>query len=96
MPLTHSSQELHNKEKDLFEFVKDKYDIKDDELRKYLKSQKVHYSHEEFSTFAPFSDHADSEQDDQNQNPLNFTLVFDKVIISNKKQSTFIYKIYLR
>ncbi len=92
IPLMHNDQALHNSEKNLYEFIRDDYDIKDDELRKYLKEQKVHYDHAEFSTFEPLGS---SEDEDVNQS-INFTVVFDKIFVGNRENSTFVYKIYIR
>ncbi len=93
LSLMHIDQKYHNSEKDLYEFIRDDYDIKDDELRKYLKEQKVHYDHEEFTTFEPLGTSGD--EDDVNQS-INFTIVFDKIFVGNKENSTFVYKIYIR
>jgi prepilin-type N-terminal cleavage/methylation domain-containing protein len=97
--LTHSNQKYHNKNMNLYEFIKYDYKIKDDDLRKYLKSKKINYEHEEFSTFSPFSEgDADTlkTQDNNIAEMVNFTLVFDRVKIWTKEQSSYIYKIYMR
>jgi prepilin-type N-terminal cleavage/methylation domain-containing protein len=92
--LIHNNQKFHNKHTDLYEFIKYDYNIKDDDLRRYLKSQKVHYTHEEFTTFSPLSE-GDGTSNSEND-MIDFTIVFDKVQVWTKKQSTYIYKIYMR
>ena len=92
LPIIHSNHKFHNREVEVYEFIKDEYDIKDDELRLYLKDQKVHFTYEEFSTFTPFGD----EEIQESGSLPNLTIVFDKIEVYNKKQSTFIYKIYMR
>lgn len=91
LALNHNNQNSHNKDIDLYSFIKYDYNIKDDELRRYLKSKKVHYEHEEFTTFSPLSEGGDTKQD-----IIDFTLIFEKVTIRTKQQSAFIYKIYMR
>ncbi len=94
LALIHNNQTFHNKEKNLYEFIRDDYDIKDDELRKYLKEKKVHYEHQEFTTFEPFGV-SENEDEDLNQS-INFKIVFDKIFVKDKENSTFIYKMHLR
>ncbi len=98
LPLMHGEYKFNNSDKELFEYVRYSYDIKDDDLRRYLKQQKVHYEQDEFATFSPFSEGEEEipQDQEQNQSMANFTIVFDKIKIDNKKQSTFVYKIYLR
>ena len=92
LALMHNDQSLHNSQRTLYDFIRDDYDIKDDELRKYLKEQKVHYEHEEFSTFEPLGSSGDKDTNES----INFTIVFDKIFVKNKENSTFVYKIYVR
>lgn len=94
LALMHSDQSLHNSEKNLYEFIRDDYNIKDDELRKYLKEKKVHYEHQEFTTFEPLGG-SENEDEDSNQS-VNFKIVFDKIFVGDKENSTFIYKMHLR
>lgn len=94
--MVHNNQNFHNSDKDLYEYVREQYEIKDDDLRRYLKSQKLHYEQEEFTTFSPLSDGDEETIDDQNQSMIDFTLVFDKIIVSDKKSATYAYKIYMR
>ena len=102
IPITHNDIKYHHKDKVLYDFLRDDYLIKDDEVIKYLKKEKVRYDQEEFATFAPFSEEGDIEEtfaDDEN-NPsmagFDLTLQFDKITISNKHQSTYVYKIQKR
>lgn len=96
LPLIHNNQKYHNSDKTLFDFIRDDFDIKDDEFRKYLKNKKVHYDQEEFATFSPLSEGDDrkiEEASEKDEQMMNFAIIFDKILISNKEQSTFIYKI---
>ncbi len=98
----HNDQKFHHKEKSLYDFVRDNYTIKDDEIRQYLKKNKISYSQEEYSTLS-LGDNSDTEntnetnsQDQEGDIIPNITFVFDKITISNKNQSTYAYKIYMR
>ena len=95
----HNDQKYHHKDMTLYDFLRDDYPNLDDELRKYLKEVKVSYSHEEFSTFSPLGEDNETEnlQDDdqQEQNQMDLTIVYDKVIVSKKRDSAFAYKIYI-
>ncbi len=100
LALMHNDSKYHNSDKTLFEYIRYDFDIKDDELRKYLKEQKIHYFQEEFSEFSPFSE-GDKEaiadtSEEKEQNMMDFTIIFDKVLIGNKQQSTFIYKVDMK
>jgi prepilin-type N-terminal cleavage/methylation domain-containing protein len=87
LPLMQNDTKYHNSDKPLFEYIKYDFDIKDDELRKYLKEKKIHYDQEEFSTFSPLSEGDDKENkemsEDKEQDMMNFTIIFDKIIISD-------------
>ncbi len=94
--LMHNNPKYHHKEKEFYEFLRDGYDIKDDEIRQYLKKEKVSYSQEEYTTFSPLGEY-DGDLT-QNQNPLaqSVTLIFNKIVVSNKNQSTYAYKIEIK
>jgi prepilin-type N-terminal cleavage/methylation domain-containing protein len=98
IPLMHSSQKYNNSDKTLYEYIRYDYDIKDDDLRKYLKEKKLHLDYEdEFATFSPLSEEAGASADiTEDGDIMDFTIVFDKVTVSDKKQSTFAYKIYIK
>ncbi len=98
----HNDQKFHHKEKSLYDFLRESYTIKDDEIRQYFKKIKVSYSQEEYSTLS-LGDSSDTEnidetnsQDQEGDIIPNITFVFDKITISNKNQSTYAYKIYMR
>ncbi len=82
----------------MYEYIRYDYDIKDDELKKYLKEKKVHLDYEdEFATFSPLSEDTGGSMDiAEDGDMMDFTIVFDKVLVREKKQSTFAYKIYIR
>jgi prepilin-type N-terminal cleavage/methylation domain-containing protein len=100
IPLVHNDPKYNHTQKDLFEFVRDDYEIKEDEIRKALKAVKVNYTQEEYATFSPFSEASseseDSPEDDEMQNGMDMTLVFDKITIYDKQNSTFVYKLQLK
>ncbi len=99
IPLMHNDPKYHHKEKEFYEFLRGSYDIKDDEIRQYLKKEKISYSQEEYTTFSPLGDNIQDNTDfEQNQNPMaqSIRLIFDKVAISNKNQSTYAYKIRIQ
>jgi len=97
LPLMHNNPKYHNSDKTLFNYIRDEYEIKDDDLRRYLKERKIHYTQEEFTAFSPFSD-GDNDAikdttEEKEQNMMDFTIIFDKIQIGGKQQSTFAYKI---
>ena len=92
LPLMHNNPKYHNSDKTLYEYIRYDFDIKDDDLRKYLKEKKIHYRQEEFADFSPLSE-SDEEME---QGTDGFTILFDKIQISNKQQSTFLYKIDIK
>lgn len=101
LPLMQNDIKYHNSDKTLFEYVKYDFDIKDDKLRKYLKNQKVHYDQEEFTTFSPFDNEDEKSSEDledgnTEENVMKFSIIFDKIIISNKQNSTFSYKLEIQ
>jgi prepilin-type N-terminal cleavage/methylation domain-containing protein len=97
----HNDQKHHNSDKELYELIRADYTIDDDDLRKYLKEKKIHYTHEEFTIFNPLDDSSEDEgsessQEDKNETGFNFALVYDKITVSDKENSTYAYKIYLQ
>ncbi len=106
LPLMHNDQKHHNKDKTLYDFIRYDYNIDDDDLRKYLKSKKVNYTHKEVSTFKPLDDKASEEFKEEqaeedpdaakNQDFFSLTLVYEKITISDKHNATYAYKIYLK
>jgi len=88
----HNNPKYHNSDKTLYEYIRYDFDIKDDDLRKYLKEKKIHYRQEEFADFSPLNE-SDEEME---QGTDGFTILFDKIQISNKQQSTFLYKIDIK
>jgi len=92
LPLMHNNPKYHNSDKTLYEYIRYDFDIKDDDLRKYLKEKKIHYRQEEFADFSPLNE-SDEEME---QGTDGFTILFDKIQISNKQQSTFLYKIDIK
>ncbi len=93
----HNNQKYHNKDMTLYDFLEDDYVGIDDDLRKYLKEYKVHYYHEEYDRYSPFGDtnqtQAQNQTDDEEQ--LDLTIVFDKIEVIHDKDSAFAYKIYI-
>jgi len=100
LPLMHNDPKYHNSDKTLFEYIRYDFDIKDDELRKYLKEKKIHYAQEEFAAFSPLGEGDDEAvkdtSEEKEQNMMDFTIIFDKILINDKQQSTFAYKIDIK
>jgi len=107
LALMHNDQKkYHNKEKTLYDFIRYDYNIDDDDLRKYLKTKKVNYRHKEVSTFKPLDDKASEEfkEEQAEEDPdaaevasfITLTLVYEKITISDKHNSTYAYKIYIK
>jgi len=98
LPLMHNNPKYHNSDKTLYEYIRYDFDIKDDDLRKYLKEKKIHYRQEEFADFSPLSesDEIVEYNEEMGQGTDGFTILFDKIQISNKQQSTFLYKIDIK
>ena len=94
--LMHNNQKYHHKEKEFYEFLRDSYDIKEDDVRQYLKKEKVSYSQEEYISFSPMGENSNDLNQYQNPMAQSITLVFNKIIISNKNQSTYAYKIDIK
>ena len=98
LPLMHNNPKYHNSDKTLYEYIRYDFDIKDDDLRKYLKEKKIHYHQEEFADFSPLSESNEIVEynEEMGQGTDGFTILFDKIQISNKQQSTFLYKIDIK
>ncbi len=94
--LIHNNPRYHHKEKEFYEFLRDSYDIKEDEVRQYLKKEKVSYSQEEYTSFSPLGENSSDLNQYQNPMAQSITLIFNKIIISNKNQSTYAYKIDIK
>ena len=69
---------LHNKEVELYELIKRDYDLKDDELIKILKNQKVKYS-QNYKSMVNLS---------QEDSEAQINLLIDEIKISDKKSSS--------
>jgi len=89
----HNDQSLHNSDKSLYDLLSDDYQNLDDDFSKYLKDYTIHYSQEEFSTYSPFSDL--NESDENEDESINLTLIYDKILITHKDKSSYVYKIYI-
>jgi hypothetical protein len=72
------SIDLHKKELELYELVKRDYDLKDDELIKILKKQKVNY-------YQKYKSVVNLNQDDTE---AKIDLLIDEIKISDKKASS--------
>ena len=91
----HNDQKYHHKDMTLYDFIKDDYTNIDDDFRKYLKEIKINYSHEEVSSFNPLEGSVDNQNKEEEQAALNLTIIYDKIIISRGKNSTYAYKVYI-
>jgi len=72
------SIDLHKRDIDLYEFVKQKYNIRDEELIKILKETKIKYLQEYKSVI-----NLNIQEDEK---PIN--ILIDKIKISNKKATS--------
>ena len=72
------STDLHNKNINLYDFVKNNYNIKNDKLIKALKNTKVHYSQKN-KTLLNYSDKIDKN---------SIHMLIDEIKISNTKSSS--------
>lgn len=103
IPIMHNDPKYHHQEKNLYEFLRNDYDIKRDEIRKALKERKVHYSQEEYARFSLAEEMGDTDEssessEDDNANPqslsaMDMTLLFDKITIYDKHHSTYVYRL---
>jgi prepilin-type N-terminal cleavage/methylation domain-containing protein len=95
----HNTQKYHHKEMTLYDFIRDDYEKIDDELRKYLKSYKVKYSHEEVSTFNPLGESMDEQNQSSDsetlQAPMDLTIIYEKISIQKDKNAAYAYKVYI-
>jgi len=105
IPIMHNDEKYHHKEKTLFDFLRADYEIKKDEVRQFLKKEKISYEEEEYSKFAPFAESgdttdenlfADEEEDTSSSQAADITLIFDKITVSDKHNSTYVYKIKIQ
>ena len=109
IPVMHNDEKYHHKEKTLFDFLRTDYEIKKDEVRKFLKKEKISYEEEEYTKFAPFAEGEDatdesslfgnSEEDEESTSSsqaADITLIFDKITVSDKHNSTYVYKIKIQ
>ena len=83
----HDKKNWHRLDKTLYDFIKNDYNISDDDFIKILKNEKIHYTQEEVSLLSPFEDLAEGT------NVPNLKIKFDKIEVSNKEQNTYVYKI---
>jgi prepilin-type N-terminal cleavage/methylation domain-containing protein len=97
IPIMHNDPKYHHSEKDLYEYLRDAYDIREDAIRKTLKKRKVLYTQEEYATFSPFAEEKERESGDEEesmqQSVMDMTLLFDKITISDKEHATYVYKL---
>jgi len=104
IPIMHNDPKYNHSEKDLYEFLRGDYDIKEDEVRKSLKQIKVLYTQDEFATFSPFSEGEDQGtesflEEDSTQSEgaqMDMMLMFDKITVSDKKSATYVYKLQMQ
>ena len=97
IPIMHNNLKYHHAEKNLYEFLRNDYAIKEDEIRKALKKIKVAYTQEEFTIFAPLSeDNVTQSENTKNlahDTTISLRLIFDKITIFDKHNATYVYKL---
>ncbi len=108
IPVMHNDEKYHHKEKTLFDFLRADYEIKKDEVRQFLKKEKISYEEEEYAKFAPFAESGNEtdqnslfaeDEGDENRpssQAADITLIFDKITVSNKHNATYVYKIKIQ
>jgi prepilin-type N-terminal cleavage/methylation domain-containing protein len=104
IPIMHNDPKYHHSEKPLYEFLRTEYEITEDQVRQYLKKEKVAYSQEEYAKFSPFSQEENSDEEispfeeDETAPAIatDLTLTFEKITIHNKHHSTYVYKIEMK
>ena len=109
IPIMHNDEKYHHKEKTFFDFLREDYEIKEDKVRKFLKKEKISYDEEEYTKFAPFAEGEDTtdknslfggnERDEESapsSQAADITLIFDKITVSDKHNSTYVYKIKIQ
>jgi len=86
------TKDLHEKKKTVYEFIQDRYNIRDDELVEYLKNKEYRYTQDELF-FLNFGENEDGEseimQEQQTQNN-------DEVTDEIKKQGVLIEKVTIK
>jgi prepilin-type N-terminal cleavage/methylation domain-containing protein len=96
----HNNQKYHHKNMTLYDFIRDDYEKIDDDLRKYLKTFKVKYNHEEISTFKPLGESTDEEKNqpedlENPQNQIDLTIIYEKISVQKDKNAAYAYKVYI-
>ncbi len=77
--LNRHSINLHNKNLNLYDLTKDRYNLKNSHLIDFLKNTKIHYN-QKYKSMIDFK-----------YNNKNFNILIDKIIVNNKKgTSTFL------
>jgi len=84
----HRNRNWHNSQKSLYDFIASEYAISDDDFRRYLKNYKVHYLHEEFSSYTPLG-----EEIQESNASVPFKLLIDKITVTHEKESSYTYQI---
>ncbi len=102
IPIMHNDPKYHHQEKSLYEFLREDYDIRQDDVRKALKERKVQYTQEEYARFSLAQELGDTQERGQDENDLqslpamDMTLLFDKITIYDKHHSTYVYRLESR
>jgi len=91
IPFMHNNPRYHNSDPNLYDLISDSYPNLDDDLVTFFKDYKIHYIQEEFATYSPLGDANESESSDEEN--IDLTIIYDKIIVQHDKSSSFIYKI---
>ncbi len=92
----HNDPKLHNKDLELYDFVKESYPTLSESLRKELKKYKIHYEQEAgFATISPQDQNKSSIDltNERTSSAENISLIFDKITITHLKNSSTLFKI---
>ena len=76
VPLSQHSIDLHRKDLDMYDMLKDRYDFRNDKLIQELKNIKINYS-QKYKSMVSFS-----------REKTNVNLLIDEIVLKNKKASS--------
>ncbi|HIC11010.1 MAG TPA: type II secretion system protein [Campylobacterales bacterium] len=90
------SKKLHGKNLEVYEYVKERYNIKDDDLIHYLKSAKYEYRQDEIY-FLHFGENSDSGEDGEMADSLVMDTPSDKEVSDEvKREGVLVERVMIR
>ncbi len=82
--LLNANENFHGKNKNLYDFVREKFKIKNDDLRSWLKDKKVLYTDKKFSSIKLLELGKEEFEDIDRENLLDITFNISKVSAMSK------------